>query len=464
MARLLGMPLMPWQQYVADVALEVDPATGWWAYDKVVLTVQRRAGKSALDTSVKVDRMATGKDCRLWMSAQGGEEALELWRETCRLLELSPLAGKVRAYTTTGKERLVWLPTNSTLTPFPPNGDKLHSKAIDLLSLDELWRYDAEAATKMKAGYRPTFLTTNAQAWLISTMGTELSVWLNQEREEGRRAVELGANRGTAYFEWSIPKVWRGVKVEELDIDELIRVIIAHHPAAGVHPLMPTSKLEQFVRDDLVDPLIGHAGVLRQYGNVSTEHYGERLIHPAIVEATTTLQRIPETATPAIAFDVDPDLRCSSISAGWRDGAGVGLVEVIEHGLGTRWTAGAVVGILERQGLKRVTCNNAGPARDVADEIERAGYEVQRVSAPDYSAACVRFHEQIKAPRPAVLHYGTAELVDAFGPLAWRKLGQGLAFATTGDPITPVTSSTLALWGADHPPVVEPERPRSRVY
>lgn len=316
MARLLGMPLMPWQQYVADVALEVDPATGWWAYDKVVLTVQRRAGKSALDTSVKVDRMATGKDRRLWMSAQGGEEALELWRETCRLLELSLLAGKVRAYTTTGKERLVWLPTNSTLTPFPPNGDKLHSKAIDLLSLDELWRYDAEAATKMKAGYRPTFLTTNAQAWLISTMGTELSVWLNQERQEGRRAVELGANRGTAYFEWSIPKVWRGVKVEELDIEELIRVIIAHHPAAGVHPLMPASKLEQFVRDDLVDPLIGHAGVLRQYGNVSTEHYGERLIHPAIVEATTTLLRIPETATPAIAFDVDPDLRCSSISAG----------------------------------------------------------------------------------------------------------------------------------------------------
>ena len=39
-----------------------------------------------------------------------------------------------------------------------------------------------------------------------------------------------------------------------------------------------------------------------------------------------------------------------------------------------------------------------------------------------------------------------------------------LAFATTGEPITPVTSATLALWGADHPPVVEPERPRSRVY
>jgi len=464
MARLLGMPLMPWQQYVADVALEVDPLTGWWAYDKVLLTVQRRAGKSALDTAVKVDRMATGKDRRLWMSAQGGEEALELWRETCRLLELSPLAGKFRAYTTTGKERLIWLPTNSRLTPIPPNGDKLHSKAIDLLSLDELWWYDAAAATKMKAGYRPTFLTTNAQAWLISTMGTELSIWLNAERQEGRRAVELGANRGTAYFEWSVPEVVNGVKTRDLEDDELVRLILQYHPAAGVHPLMPTSKLEQFIRDDLADELIGRVGVLRSYGNISTEDEGERLFHSSIVVATTTLERIPAGAVPFLAFDVDPKLRAASISAGWRDAGGVGLTELIEHGLGTRWVAGAVIGYLERQGLRRVTCNNAGPARDVADESERAGYEVQRVSAPDYSAACVRFHEQIKAARPYVLHYGDSDTVDAFGYVAWRKLGAGLAFDTTGEPITPVTSATLALWGADHPPVVEPERPRSRVF
>lgn len=455
---MLGMPLMPWQRYVADVALEIDPATGWWAYDKVMLTVQRRAGKSALDQAVKVDRMATGRNQQVWMSAQGGEEAIHLWRQLAGeggVLARSPLAGKIRTYTTTGKERMVWTPTGSVLTPFPPNGDKLHSKAIDLLSLDELWWYDAEAAAKMKAGYRPTFLTTNAQAWLISTMGTELSVWLNQERDEGRRAVELGANRGTAYFEWSVPKLVNGVKVEELELEELLRAIIAHHPAAGVHPLMTVEKLEQFIRDDLADPLIGHKGVLRQYGNVSTESEGDRLIHAATVAATTTLARIPADATPYVAFDVDPKLRAASISAGWRDGAGVGLVELIEHGLGTRWVANRVVGILERHGVRRVTCNNAGPARDVADEIERAGYEVQRVSAPDYSAACVRFHEQLTDTRPAVLHYGQADMVDAFGYVDWRKLGQGLAFETTGEPITPVTSATLALWGADHP--VEPE-------
>lgn len=463
---MLGMPLMPWQRYVADVALEIDPATGWWAYDKVVLTVQRRAGKSALGQAVKVDRLATGNNRKLWMSAQNGEKALDRWTEVSQVIERSGLAPKIRTYTTTGRERIVWLPTKSELVPFPPNGDLLHGDAIDLLELDELWKHDAATALKMKAGYRPTFLTTNAQAWLISTMGTSASTWLNTERDEGRVLVEAGVTSGTAYFEWSVPARVHGAPVDELSDDELVALILAHHPANGTHPLMTPAKLERFIRDDLADEDIGRSGVLRQYGNVTQELDGERLIPATIVAASTTLDRIPVDVAPAVAFDVDKDRRASTISAGHRRSDGVGLVEIIEHGLGTRWTAAAVIGVLERQGLTRVTANNAGPARDVADEIERAGFEVQRVSAPDYAAACVRVHDELKAtPRPTLLHYGQKDLVDAFGPhLTKRKLGQSWAFDTDGDPVTPVTSSTLALWGADHPPEVEPPLPRSQIF
>lgn len=458
---------MPWQQYVADVANEIDPGTGWWAYDKILITVMRRAGKTALDGAVKVDRMITIPRGRLWMSAQGGEESLELWRELCGddgVLMRSPLGPKFRSYTTTGKERTIYLPNGSRLAPIPPNGDKLHSKAIHSLHLDELWWYGAEAAAKMTQGYRPTFLTTNAQAWLMSTRGNVESAWLNQEVAEGRRAVELGATRGTAYFEWSIPEELNGVKVAELDDDELIALIMAYHPANGTHPLITPAKLEQFIRDDLDDPKMGRRGVMRAYGNVSDEESGDRLIHASVVSATTTLHRIPESVKPAIAFDVDPKRRTSTIAAGWRDVRGVGLVEVIEHGLGTRWTAAAVIGVLERQGIRTVWANNAGAARDIADEIERAGFDVQRVTAPDYAAACARFHDEWTAEKPTLYHYGQSDFVDAAAHVGWRKLGQALAFESVGEPITPITSATLALWGEDHPPVVEPERPRSKVF
>src|SRR5690349_16076845 len=47
-ARRFRKPLMPWQQYVADVGLEINPATGRLAYDEINLTVPRQSGKSTL--------------------------------------------------------------------------------------------------------------------------------------------------------------------------------------------------------------------------------------------------------------------------------------------------------------------------------------------------------------------------------------------------------------------------------
>ncbi|HEY9416828.1 MAG TPA: hypothetical protein VIQ30_18890 [Pseudonocardia sp.] len=464
-AAMLGMPLMPWQRYVADVALEVDPGTGWWAYDVVVMTVPRRGGKSALQQAVFVHRLAAGMKRKLWMSAQNGEKALELWAEVVDVLDASEFAGKCRAYTTTGRERLVWLPTRSELKPFAPNGDLLHSKAIDLLSLDELWYHDAPTALKMKAGYRPTFLTTNAQAWFISTAGTRESTWLNQERASGRAGVEAGANRGTAYFEWSVPSKIHGTPVKELPVDELVKLILSAHPAYGTHPLVPPEKLERFIREDLEDEDIGLAGVLRAYGNITAASTAERLIPESVVLASTTLDRIPVDVVPGVAFDIDPDRRAATIAAACRLPDGRGLMEIVEHGLGTRWTAAAVIGVLEKQGLKRVTANNAGPARDVADEIERAGFEVQRVSAADYAAACVRVNDELKAkPDPTVQHYGQKDLVDAMGEqLTRRRLGASWAFDTDGEPVTPLTAGTLALWAADHPPEPAPDYGRFRV-
>lgn len=50
-AEMLGKPLLPWQRYVADVAGEIDPATGTYYYDRVVLSTPRQCGKSTpIDT------------------------------------------------------------------------------------------------------------------------------------------------------------------------------------------------------------------------------------------------------------------------------------------------------------------------------------------------------------------------------------------------------------------------------
>ena len=47
-AELLGTPLLPWQRLVADVAGEIDPDTGTYFYDTVILSTPRQCGKSTL--------------------------------------------------------------------------------------------------------------------------------------------------------------------------------------------------------------------------------------------------------------------------------------------------------------------------------------------------------------------------------------------------------------------------------
>ena len=69
-ARRLGKSLMPWQQYAADIALEVDPVTGDLWYEEVVITVPRQSGKTTLILAIMVWR------CIVMASAYGSPFAV----------------------------------------------------------------------------------------------------------------------------------------------------------------------------------------------------------------------------------------------------------------------------------------------------------------------------------------------------------------------------------------------------
>ena len=81
-AKLLGAQLMPWQQQVLDVALELNPLDpGAWRYPVVVVTVPRQAGKSFLLRAVMVDRMMNYNNHEILMTAQTGKDARKRWKQ-----------------------------------------------------------------------------------------------------------------------------------------------------------------------------------------------------------------------------------------------------------------------------------------------------------------------------------------------------------------------------------------------
>jgi hypothetical protein len=80
-AEQLGTPFMPWQRQVADVAMEVDPATGLLAYREVVLTTPRQSGKTTLELGVLVHRCRTWARSRVLYSAQDRIHARSKWED-----------------------------------------------------------------------------------------------------------------------------------------------------------------------------------------------------------------------------------------------------------------------------------------------------------------------------------------------------------------------------------------------
>lgn len=451
---------MPWQQRVVMVALEVqseaagDPYPGDWAYDEVGISTQRRAGKTVLLRPVLAHRLRSRPGVRCWSTAQTGVHARRRWLDLSESLVRSPVGGELKRLTGTGHELLTWRSTGSTLEPFAPNAESLHGEDPDLVLVDELFAFDAEEARELRQAYRPGFLTNDAQAWLLSAAGTVESAWLNSLRKRGRAAVEAGRQLGLAWFEWQLPDVVDGIPVEELDDEALVEACIRWHPAYGhtIRPQAIRSAWEEMTEHDYAT---GRRDFLRAYGNRTPAGGRPRLIPLHVWKGGQTELEIP-AGRLALAFEVDPDGAESSITTAARLPDGRGLVEVVERAEGSAWLAARILELLERHDdIAAVSCNDAGPTRDVADLLEAAGVDVYRVSERDYAAACVRVDRELRAG--TFLHRGQTALDDAAGVVGKRKLGQSWAWARHDEPISALSSATIALWAIDHAPAPEPE-------
>jgi hypothetical protein len=110
LARMLGKPLMPWQQQVTDTALEVDPDTGPLAYREVVLTVPRQSGKTLMGLAVKTHRcLGFGEPQNVLYTAQDRVHALAKWEDDqVPALQASRLSPLFTVRRQRGQEAIRW--------------------------------------------------------------------------------------------------------------------------------------------------------------------------------------------------------------------------------------------------------------------------------------------------------------------------------------------------------------------
>jgi hypothetical protein len=465
-AAMMGRPLKPHQQLIADVALEIDTTTGLLAYSEVDVIINRQQGKSELTFPIMTHR-CTGFDAALarWVkrelgidvpepgpqrvlyTAQRAEDARQKWRDihVKRLEALnSPFRSKVDVRKRLAAEQITW-PNGSTWSPGSATkkaggtGDTL-----DLGMIDEGW---SQQDSSTELAMRPTMLTRDwAQLWVLSMIpGLSRAApgtwpYLHQKRQNGRARVQAGMRRGVAYFEWSMregrdpadPATW-------------------WETMPGLAAGLVT---EQKIRDDFEAMTL--VDFMAEY--LSVEPSGRSAGWTLVSELTWRNLKVPAVRGRyldpiALGVDAAPDQSVATIGMAALDVRGDTYVEVVARAPGLNWAVPALVEVAERMGACSIGIAAHGPAAPIIEPLRRALDEAKSrpdayfdtelviMQGPQVAQACVQMFMETGElgdgneadPDRRVRHPDDADLNAAVAAATKYTWGDEWRFARSGD-------------------------------
>jgi hypothetical protein len=441
-ARAKGKSLMPWQRRAADVALEIDPATGVNAYGTVVLTVPRQAGKTKLESDVADATCLTRTAARVWLTMQNGKTADSWMRE-----EHLPVLGRSPVFRSrfgkslrAGEVGAKWF-NDSTFYTFAPNRDALHSKQSDVVIVDEAWAHSRETGADLRQAIRPTMNTRpGAQLWIVSTLGDDSSEYLDGYIEMGRAAVGNPSSR-VCFIDYGIG--------DEDDAEDL-ETILRHHPAYG-HTI--TLQALQDAKEDFEggpDKPPDPAGWARAYGNRATRTRLVAFPPGAWDAAGHQLVDVPPRA--GISLDATPSGDRAALVAGWRDDTGAGFVDVLVAGRPSRELPQRIVDVCTARDAPLVVDRVASGALEIVDAVGRLApkLEVQFLGTHVAVSAHTTFYRGVIDG--TVHHFNDPDLDASVEVAARRPVGDGGHLWTrkgsTGS-VCELIAATNALKGFD---------------
>lgn len=448
-AKLLGTPLLPWQQLVADVAGEIDPVTGTYYYDTVILSTPRQCGKSTLVDAVDTRNSQWGPDRYIYYLAQTGKDTGDHFKKYLKTIQASPLADiTARPYMGAGDLRQPFV-NGSVIMPKSVTKVAGHGVQGDKITLDEAFSLSEETGNTILDGFMPTMATrlkatgVQPQLWITSTEGTADSTFFNRKLDECRAGEQ---SRRTCWFDFGLPS---GEDPEDLG------VIMRYHPAAGL--LWDKSQLRDFREQFKGNP----AGWARAFGNRRDDGITDRAIDETTWNATATMPVTPaELGDRPVVFGiaVDVDATHTSISAGIVNDDGTITTQLLRILDGTGYAPAEITRLCETYHAPAVI-DERGTAADLSDRLhnltDRNGdpvIEFVDMDAADFLTTGQSYvsglnNGTIKHAADPDLDASAANSARKWAGDAWRLSRRGSTGLTS-----PLESCMLAAWGAVHRP------------
>lgn len=438
MARLLGRPLGPWQRALADVAGEVDPATGRLAYQRVVAFVPRRAGKSLLLFCEGLDAGRAGRGRKAFYASHRRETAAAMWRDDWfPWVEQSPLARYLTVRRANGSESFRWKGSGSTLRLLPPDGNAMRSFASHLAMIDEAREFTLDQGDDLEAGVFPTQATgAGGQTWICSSAGDVTSLWAARWRDLGRAAVAADTGRGTCYVEYGAPCDSDGELLPGVDLDDE-SVWWASHPGLGHHVLLDALRADhEVMRPDTF--------AMEYLGVWPATRVDQRLVD-AWAATCNPLARLEGWPTLAVETSVDRE-RTVIVAAGPAAGGGV-TVEVIEDRPHGPWLADRLAQLVAEHHPLAVTWDAGGPVAASRRLLEELPAPPVPLNTRDVAAACGAFHDRALAG--ALTHRDDDRLTTAVSAAREVRAGGAWLWDRREADVLPLLAAALAVWALD---------------
>jgi len=436
-AAALGKPLMPWQRHVADIATEILP-DGSYKYPLVLVTVPRQSGKTTLIGPVQIRRLMVNPGKKAFYTAQTGKDARARFNDLVQLVQESPIEELFALRHAAGSESMT-LPNRASLNIFAPGPSAVHGETPLMVTLDEIWKHDELRGRELMGAIGPAMITVhNRQLWLISTMGTAQSVFMNKLIDRGR-----AGEPGFAYFEWSMPE---GADPYDPDTWELF------HPAFGITVTPASLAIEAA---NYVD---NPGEWMRAYMNRRTEAE-DPLIGTEDFRALATIgpADAPLRSEVAVSYELGFNNTCAAVMASWRDAQGMPCTAVVHAAPGTAWVAPFIRMIAREWVPAVIAADDGGPTRRVTDELmnptskDTAPVEVFKLGARDHGTACDAWLTWARDDK--ILRWdGCRSLAAAVANAVLRKMSGGITFSREHStaPVPSLIASAVGIWAYDH--------------
>ena len=201
LAAEMGMPLMPWQEYVIKDGCKIKPDGSWQSKTNCLL-ISRQNGK----TTLLKFRILAG--LFLWdeklqiAAAQNRDVALETFRSVAEMIDgFSWLTKKVKAVTRANGREEIELKNGCRYKIVAPRPGSSRGLSANTVYIDEARMHQdtsgfAALAYTLQASKNPSM-------WLTSNAGDIKSVLLNQIRARALHKIENNTDDDIAYWEWS---------------------------------------------------------------------------------------------------------------------------------------------------------------------------------------------------------------------------------------------------------------------